>query len=62
VRGDDIAPVFEWLTQKRLNGVMDANVAWNFQKFLIDENGILVDMVPPRERPNSDRVIRWLEN
>lgn len=62
VRGDDMAPVYQWLTQKSLNGVMDAPVAWNFQKFLIDEEGRLVEMIPPREKPDSERVIRWIEN
>lgn len=62
VRGDDMAPVYQWLTQKSLNGVMDAPVAWNFQKFLIDEEGLLVEMIPPREKPDSERVIRWIEN
>jgi len=62
VRGDDMAPVYQWLTQKSLNGVMDAPVAWNFQKFLIDEEGQLVKMIPPREKPDSERVIRWIEN
>ena len=61
VRGDDIAPVFEWLTQKSLNGVMDAEVRWNFQKFLIDRDGKLVGVLMPRERADSERVIRWLE-
>jgi len=61
VRGDDIAPVFQWLTQKSQNGVMDAEVRWNFQKFLIDGDGKLVDVLMPRERADSERVIRWLE-
>jgi glutathione peroxidase len=60
VKGDDIAPIYQWLTSKELNGKMDSEVTWNFQKYLIDENGQLVDMVPPREVPNSDRIIAWL--
>jgi glutathione peroxidase len=60
VTGDDIAPVYRWLTSKTENGVMDAPIQWNFQKFLIDENGNLVDMVPPREKADSPKVIAWL--
>jgi glutathione peroxidase len=48
------------LTSKTENGVMDAPIQWNFQKFLIDENGNLVDMVPPREKADSPKVIAWL--
>ena len=61
VKGDDIDPLYKWLTNKEENGVMDAPVKWNFQKFMIDENGKLVDMVPPKELPNSDKIIKWIE-
>ena len=39
VKGDDIAPIYKWLTNKSENGVMDAEIKWNFTKFLLDENG-----------------------
>ncbi len=61
VKGKDISPVYAWLTQKGENGVMDADVSWNFQKFLIDEEGRLVDMLKPRDSPLSEKVISWLE-
>jgi glutathione peroxidase len=61
VKGDDIDPLYQWLTTKKENGVMDAPVKWNFQKFMIDENGKLVDMVPPKELPTSDKIIKWIE-
>ncbi len=60
VKGSDIAPVYEWLTSKDLNGRMDVSISWNFQKFLIDEEGQLVDVLSPRESPMSDKVISWL--
>lgn len=40
--------IYKWLTQKDLNGVMDSKVEWNFQKYLIDENGHLIGFIPPR--------------
>ncbi len=39
--------IYQWLTQKSQNGVMDSKMKWNFQKFLIDENGNLVGVLPP---------------
>jgi glutathione peroxidase len=60
VKGDDIDPLYQWLTTKDLNGVMDAKVTWNFQKFMIDENGHLVDMVPPKEKPFSEKIVSWI--
>lgn len=60
VKGDDINPIYKWLTSKSQNGKMDAEVSWNFQKFMIDEQGNLVDMVPPRTKPNDEKIIKWI--
>lgn len=61
VKGDDIHPLYKWLTTKAENGKMDAPVQWNFQKFLIDENGNLLDVVSPREKPNNDRILEFIK-
>jgi len=61
VKGDDMHPIYQWLTRKSENGVKDSEVKWNFQKYLIDEEGKLVEVILPREKPDSDRVIRWIE-
>jgi glutathione peroxidase len=61
VKGKDIHPVYQWLTSKDENGVMDSEVSWNFQKYMIDENGNLVDFVTPRESPVSEKIITWLK-
>lgn len=60
VKGSDIHPVYQWLTQKAQNGVADAKVAWNFQKFLIDENGKWVKSLSSNVDPMSDEIISWL--
>jgi len=62
VKGKDMAPLYQWLTSKDENGVIDAPVKWNFQKFMIDENGNLVGMVPPGEKPDSEKIINWIES
>jgi glutathione peroxidase len=62
VKGDDISPLYQWLTSKSQNGVMDVEVTWNFQKFLIDEDGKLVGFLTPRESPFSEKVVEWLAN
>jgi glutathione peroxidase len=62
VKGDDMAPLYKWLTSKEKNGVMDSEVKWNFQKYLIDEKGKLVDVVNPREKPDSEKVTSWISS
>ena len=60
VSGEDMAPVYQWLTQKLQNGKIDQEVTWNFQKYLIDENGLVADVVMPRESPKSEKILNWL--
>ncbi|HAN19890.1 MAG: glutathione peroxidase [Bacteroidetes bacterium GWC2_33_15] len=60
VKGKDIHPLYEWLTSKEQNGVMDSNVKWNFQKYMIDENGKLVDVAYSKTNPFDDQVVNWI--
>ena len=62
VKGADMHPLYKWLTSKDKNGVMDSEVKWNFQKYLIDEKGNLVDVIYSREKPSSDKVIAWISS
>ena len=61
VKGKDQHPVYQWLTQKEKNGVEDSNVQWNFQKYLVNENGELVKSIPPKTKPNDPEVISWIK-
>lgn len=61
VKGKDQDPIYAWLTSKSKNGKLDSEVKWNFQKYLIDENGRLVDVIPPKEKPDSEKIISWIE-
>jgi glutathione peroxidase len=61
VKGDDIDPLFKWLTSKTENGVMDAEIKWNFTKFLLDEKGNMVAVFNSRTDPMSDDIIKYLK-
>ncbi|MBN2772626.1 MAG: glutathione peroxidase [Prolixibacteraceae bacterium] len=61
VKGKDMHEVYRWLTQKDKNGVMDSGVSWNFQKYLIDENGHLVETFSPKTKPFNEKIIAWIE-
>jgi glutathione peroxidase len=54
-------PVFAWLTRQNLNGTSSSRVWWNFQKYLVDENGQLIDYFFPFTKPDSRRITRHLE-
>ena len=61
VKGKEIAPLYQWLTEKKLNGKEDVSVQWNFQKFMIDENGNWVGFASPKESPFSEKIVTWIE-
>jgi glutathione peroxidase len=60
VKGDDMHPVYKWLTEKSLNGKMDSSVKWNFQKYMIDEKGNLVDVAYSNDKPMGDKIVGWI--
>lgn len=61
VKGDSIHPVYKWLTRQSENELEDSRVSWNFQKYMIDEDGTLVGHIPPRKKPYCKEIISWLE-
>lgn len=61
VKGDDMDPVYQWLTKKSQNGVEDSSVKWNFQKYLISPEGRLVKVISPRTAPDDPEIIKWIE-
>ncbi|HAQ65719.1 MAG TPA: glutathione peroxidase [Bacteroidales bacterium] len=61
VKGEDMSPIYKWLTQKALNGKKESEVQWNFQKYLIDENGNLVKVITPGTQPDDKEITDWIE-
>ena len=60
VNGKDMHPLYQFLTQKSKNGVMDSKVSWNFQKYLIGKDGHLEKVIDPKTLPNDPEVIEWI--
>lgn len=60
IKDDDEPPVYRWLTSSKENGTLDAKVWWNFQKFMIDTTGQVIDFVGPAGSPMNHRIIEWL--
>ena len=61
VKGKNMHPLYQFLTQKSKNGVEDSKVKWNFQKYLIGRDGKLEKVIDPQTLPSSDEVTQWIE-
>lgn len=60
VKGDDIAPIFKYLTDEAKKLGFDDPIKWNFTKFLLDENGKLITVIHNKTNPMSDDVLKYL--
>ena len=61
VKGKDMDKVYQFLTQRNKNGYADSEVEWNFQKYLINEQGHLEKVVKPQTVPTAIEIISWIE-
>ena len=61
VRGEQKIDVYKFLTDKKLNGVADSKIGWNFQKYLIDEQGRVVGYIPAKVSPLDTSITNWIE-
>jgi len=60
VVGDDIHPLFKYLTEEAAKKGINKPIAWNFTKFLLDENGKLITVFPSKVKPMSEEITRYL--
>lgn len=61
VKGKNQHPLYQWLTQKKLNAKKNSTVKWNFQKYLVDEQGELIDYYYSITNPTSSRITKHLK-
>ena len=61
VKGDDMHPLYQFLTQKSKNGLEDNEVKWNFQKYLIDTEGHLSKVIAPTTLPTDKEIVSWIK-
>ena len=60
VKGDDIHPLYEWLTLRSFNAKKSSSVKWNFQKYLLDPEGKLIDYFFSITKPFSSKITKHL--
>ncbi len=58
VKGENQHPLYKWLTSKELNDKKSSTVKWNFQKYLVDKNGMFVDYWYSLTKPTSKKIIK----
>jgi glutathione peroxidase len=61
VKGNDMHPVYQFLTSLNQNALEDNDVKWNFQKYLLDENGFLVRVIDPSMQPDDPTIVQWIK-
>ncbi len=61
VKGENTASIYKWLCSKEQNGVLDAEIKWNFNKFLLDENGKILAYFPSKVTPDSEEILKYLK-
>ncbi len=60
VKGEDMHPIYQFLTEKSKNNFADSEVAWNFQKYLLNEKGELEKVIPSKTLPTDPDIVSWI--
>lgn len=61
VKGQNQHQLYSWLTKKDFNGKKSSTVRWNFQKYLVDKHGNLVDYYYSITKPTSSKITKHLK-
>ncbi len=62
VKGDDIHPLYAWLTSQKTNPKFAGEITWNFEKFLINRKGDVIARFAPRVKPSDEAVVKAIED
>ncbi len=61
VKGDDMHPLYQFLTSKETNPEFAGNITWNFNKFLVDQNGKVIARFDTKEKPEGEKITQAIE-
>lgn len=61
VKGSKQHPLYQWFTQRTMNGVKDSNVKWNFQKYLVNPKGEFIDYYYSTTSPTSSKITKHIK-
>ena len=61
VKGRQIHDIYSWLTDKKVNGQFSSSVKWNFQKYIVDRNGKLMNYFYSTTSPLSSKITSLIQ-
>ena len=61
VKGKEKHPLYEWLTDKKLNGKSNTSVKWNFQKYIVGPEGEYIDYFYSMTKPMSSKITKLIQ-
>jgi len=61
VKGDDMAPLYKYLTDKSANPETGGDIKWNFTKFLVGRDGKILNRFEPAVKPDAAQVITAID-
>jgi glutathione peroxidase len=61
VKGENKHPIYNWLTEKKINGKSSSSVKWNFQKYIVDGEGDFVNYFYSTTKPMSPKITSILK-
>ncbi len=61
VKGDDKAPLYQYLTDKSKAGEFGGEIEWNFAKFLIGRDGKIISRIGAKTKPDDAKVVASIE-
>jgi len=61
VKGDDKAPLYQFLTDKSANPSTGGEIKWNFTKFLVGKDGKVIGRFEPAVKPDAPQVVAAIE-
>jgi glutathione peroxidase len=62
VKGDQVDPIFDFLSQEQKNGRSNNPPIWNFHKYLIDSQGFLYKSLKPSTKPFDPEIVEWIKH
>ena len=62
VKGNEQHPLYQYLTSKETNHEYGGDITWNFNKFLVNEDGKVINRFASKDAPQSDKIVTAIKS